>query len=308
MFTAGTSAVRFLKKEEALDLVAKELPAPGQPPVAATDQDGRLSDEVLALIEALEERQAVFGSAAAAARANGDAGELWSLGAEAESFARLRLGDNPAVSVPEEDDQVWVLSSDTRDGVLAAWADVALMERTPQVTVVTADRAPTIEPSPTDGPVGQVLVLSGLATDRQGAVEQAAGALAQALTRAARTSEGHPAEVLIAEYSGGYKVVIPLAFHILEYLAALHVENPRFPSDVQLWFRHEYAPALFHRAALRRLDLETVRMHTRELDEAARGYAPSTDALEGFAYETTRDGPVLTPVGRGLEVLLRQVR
>ncbi|MFP4148779.1 MAG: hypothetical protein ACLFV0_04750, partial [Nitriliruptoraceae bacterium] len=162
---------------------------------------------------------------------------------------------------------------------------------------------------PLDGwPAAEVLVLESLAATNAGAVEHAAGALARGLLEASGSLTSRQSSSLIAEFSGGYKVTLPLAVHLLEYLAAFHRRDERFPDDVQLWFRHEYAADLFHQVSLRGLDEDALEADKQELRVVVEGRSPSTSSLDGFAYRALESGELeLTPLGRALWVLFREL-
>ena len=320
VFTVGTSTIGNVSKHE---WVGIGPPAWAEGPSRALTEDGYLHPwcvQALSSHVAAQAHSYVARGAATIETAATD--ELRALGAEAESLARLALGQNePAVAAfgrDEAADALWLLASDTPKGVLSACVAALLIGRHPRIRPITAARTHDPVPLPdmparaASTPFAEVVVVQGLGTHAEDAVPQASQGLARALRLASGVEhrgadQPSPVDTVVADFSGGYKALIPIAVHFLEYLAALRHLFTRAPERVQLWFRHELTPEVWHRVGLRQLGEGTLKAHTKELGRVARGFAPvESQGLEGFAYIHGPDELELTDVGQGLQVLLDQ--
>ncbi|MEY9214318.1 hypothetical protein NI17_020405 [Thermobifida halotolerans] len=205
------------------------------------------------------------------------------------------------------DDAVFLIASDTDDGVAAAvWTAIALADGdTRRVRYLPAVDEDTRLGDSVAGRV-HVVRMPGLdAADSDRAFREpmrTMGRLGRLLTAPPESALGRlkrlvgQREEICFHLSGGYKATLPYLVALAEWLRSLGEE-------ASAWVLHETSERAF-RMPLRRLHADWVRRELQGFHGGKRAKAPETDFLEGYAYEREGDGGArLTAFGEGMREL-----
>ena len=247
---------------------------------------------------------------------------LRQFGAEAESLLRRTVGKGPDDTVLEDDDRVALLVSETSQGFISGLIIALLIGR--EARVWQQQRSPETEhhrpgarwqrleltsqsedtdsgrPAPVDIFIVEGLTVEGddsVLSDLRSCAVAICGALIRTVpTRPDRLEGWADVRDVEVELTGGYKVTLPLIHTLLGYFGTF------VDADLTVFLRHDRSPDRWIPSALRRLRLDEVQSHLKELRQVREnpGHDPASLSLHGFGWSDRDRQRHLTPEGWGL--------